>query len=350
MVAAPYVGGGAGLAGRLAANTALGAGFGATQALKDQTDIGKGTITGAGAGLALGGLGEIASKFMEFLPKSLVTNALKKADPEAIDTALSRKFTTVGSGLTESENNVKTLSQKVDSLLSQSEREPVVGGSLPEGMRYVPTEQTPLRGDTVNALQKTVEQFPQSNYTQETIASSLKRLVPDRAALVDKVMNGTATLLEKNQLKQAVYARSYSSGLDKAFPELTAQKQIGRTFSRVLKEELGAIANVPDAEGNTYASLMGELEKEIPLRDALEAAFKQKGAGFRLGLNDIVAFLSGNTLGGIPGGIATVAARRTLQSPSADILAARALQGAGLVGRTVAKSTAPAIIRGVSQQ
>jgi hypothetical protein len=232
-------------------------------------------------------------------------NALPKLDSGNLDYAL--KNTSVGTIpklLNDSEGSVSNLGEQVQTILKHPEYASDTGA-----------------GDF--ALQHTLNQYPNSEYTPDQVVSTVKKLVPAQAKLVDKVANGTATLAEKNMLR---------SNLDyvvrKVFtdaPDVSANKELGATFSNALRAEVQSFA--PETQ-----PVFANLSKEIALRNALEDMAQKLDNRKAIGLYDLTAALGGFTLGSAPGALATVAAEKALRSPAVGIAAAKGI-----------KSTLPAL-------
>lgn len=316
----PAGSGAANLAGRVATNVGLGAAFGGTEALsqgKTTADIGGQAIAGG----ALGGAGSIAGEGLNAilgkLPNRLVKQALPKLTPGNEEYALhSTKLGSIASNLEASSASVQNLGQQVHTILSHPEYANDVGA-----------------GDF--AIKKTLNAFPNSDYTPAKVITTVKQLVPAQAKLVDKVANGTATLMDKNQLRQAI-----DPVIKKVFtdhPEVTATKQIGAEFANALRGEVQSYA--PETQ-----PLFKNLSKEIDLRNALQSMRKKLDTKSALGLYDIVAALSGFTLGGPVGTASAIAAEKAFRSPGVGLAAAKGIDTALPIGNAIAKGLkAPAI-------
>ena len=168
-----------------------------------------------------------------------------------------------------------------------------------------------------------------------TLLKNLKTYAPRISTLLDKLDNGDATLAEKNTIRQ--YLDKPYTTLD---PESTYRKQIAKATADNLRGEVKSWAP------NTIP-YFDEMSKNYKIQDALEPVADKLGKSKGIGLYDLTAFLTGHTFGGIPGGIASVAAERALRNPNADLIAAKTIsKTSGLLGKVFMASKAP-LIRGL---
>ncbi len=301
LIGGPAGTGAAAIAGRVGTNAALGAGLGALNAATNGGSIGKGAAIGGALGGGFSALGEGVNAAVNALPNRLLKQALPKLSPGNEEYALKQtKVGTIASNLEASHSSVANLSQQVQTVLKHPEYANDTGA-----------------GDF--ALKTTINAFPNSEYTPATIISTIKRLVPAQAQLVDKVSNGTATLLEKNTLRQSI-----DPIVKKAFtdaPQLTAKKEIALQFANALRGEVQAHA--PET-----APIFANLSKEIDLRNALETMQDRIDNKKALGLYDIVAGLGGFSTLGPVGAAGAIALEKAARSPGVGIAAAKGAKAA----------------------
>lgn len=295
--AAPATIGGAALAG---------AGIGAAQfggsALQQQQsapEVAKQALIGGAVGGVTGGAFQGLGKVLSSLPNRLVKNALPKLSNGNEQYVLnSTKLGPIKNMLTDSSASVSNLGQQVQSILTHPEYAADTGaGNF--------------------ALEKTLNAFPNSAYTVPQIISTIKQLVPAQAKLVDQVANGTATLVQKNQLRASI-----DPIIKKVFtdaPQVTAKKQIGAEFANALRGEVQSYA--PETQ-----PIFANMSKEIDLRNALFAADKKLATKSALSLYDIVAGLGGFTTLGPAGAVGAIVAEKAFRSPAVGVAAAKGLQ------------------------
>lgn len=220
------------------ASAALGGG----EALSQGQTVGEsaGAAAKAGAlGGALGGAAQGAGELASFLTKNFPARLVRQALPkiEKGNEAYVLKNTKVGpikSLLEESDATVSGLGEQVQNVLTHSRYADDFGA-----------------GDF--AIKKTLNAFPNSEYDAATVVSTVKRLVPAQARLVDKVANGTATLVEKNRLRSAI-----DPVIKKVFtdaPEVSSSKALAAEFANAARR--GAVLRARDA-GNLLASEQGD--------------------------------------------------------------------------------------------
>lgn len=297
--------------GRVGTNAALGAGIGASGALAEGKDAGEiatsAAIGGTFAGAA-SGAGEILNATIQKLPNRLLKQALPKLKPGNEDFALSSvKVGPISKALEQSDNAVSNLGKQVHTILEHPEYADDLGaGNF--------------------ALQKTLNAFPDSEYTPDSVIKTIKGIVPSHAQLVDKVAQGTATLREKNTLRAAI-----DPAIKKVFtdaPEVSASKKIAAEFANALRGEVQSFA--PETQ-----AIFANLSKEIDLRNALKAARKKLDTKSALGLYDIVAALGGFTTAGPVGSAVAIGAEKAFRSPGVGIAAAKGLKASAKALPTV---------------
>ena len=284
---APETVGGAALAGG-GIGAAQGAG-GAMQQAQGPVDVAKEGLVGGAVGGATAGAVAGLGKLLSYLPSRLIQSALPKLKPENIPNVLQdTKLGTIGSMLEDSQGNVSNLGGQVQDILKSEQYASHIG-------------------DGNAAIDDALHSFPNSEYTRPDIISATKNVVPGQAALVTKLDNGTATLAEKNTLRQAIDAATKKIFTDS--PQVSAQKQIAAALASSLRSEVQNTA--PETK-----PIFAQLSKEINLRNALAATAKKLDSRSPINLYSILSFLTG----GLPAALGEEFAR----SPATSIAAGKA--------------------------
>lgn len=318
-VAAPGVGEGLGTAGTIGANAALGAGIGATGAIAQGQSAGQVAKQGAIGG-ALGGgvsaIGEGVQALSQHLPEWFAKAAL----PKMKDAAEFKYLPNQAGGYTRTAqesaaqyalNNTKGLS--VSKMLEHSNQQTSGFNKQIQTILSKP-EYAANVGNGAQALTDVLGQFPNSQLSAGKITSIAKSVAPSQAAIVDKVADGTATLVEKNALRVAL-----DKGTAKVFtdhPNVSFQKQVGNALANSLRSEVQTVA--PETAG-----IFNNYSKELTLNQALQKANNKKQGV----LGDLIAGGTGFASGGLKGAAEAIAVERGLRSPTGQILAGKAVQG-----------------------
>lgn len=277
-----------------------------------------GTIQGAATqgllGAGLGAAGGGVSKFLQGIPARMTENAFKGLSPEEIQKVLQEK--TIGSqaGLVnQSKRATAKLATQIDQILSN----------------------TSAQGAGDFAIRATKTQFPEYAAATNRMLQKIKSIIPagydtglagigrDRATIlsyIDKIAEGTATLFEKNKVRSAIDAAT-SGGYAKLARAVnpSAGQDLAMTFASALRNE------VKQSEPAT-APLFEELAKEMNIKKVLSSVAKKKSGGL-LTWSDIVPYLGGSSIGGIPGGLLSAAAYRAARSPATEFGVAKGIQG-----------------------
>ncbi len=303
-VAAPNVGNGASALGRIGANAALGVGLGATGAVAGGQGVGDVVKQGAIGG-ALGGgtsaVSEGVGKLVENLPNWFTQKALPKLENGNVDYALKNtKLGSIASNVEQSDKAVKSYGNQIESILTHPQY----------------ANET---GDGSASIQGVMQAFPNAKLNPEKVAGIVADVVPGSEKLVDKVSEGTATLLEKNQLRQQLDMATKKVFTDS--PSLTFNKQVAHSLANSLRNEVQSVA--PET-----APVFAEFSKEMNLNRALNTAQTKIEKGAAFGLYDILAAMGGS-VAGAPGAIASVAAEKAIRSPAVGLGAAKGIQALG---------------------
>ncbi|MDE2233280.1 MAG: hypothetical protein KGJ90_04085 [Patescibacteria group bacterium] len=341
---------GGGLLAKIMANpvarTALmGAGYGAAggglQALaqgggarKVLQGAGVGTLTGGALGGALGG----ASQLLDYLPSRIAASALK-IDPATGEYALKTQggIHTIPTMLKNSWQNRQTYEDTIQNILA-GKGEPLLG--IEPNASYATT-----LGAGNQSLQNALSAFPQSkilNDAADPLAATAKaigKVVPGQGSLIDKVMNGEATLAEKNALRKAIDPLVHPKYTDTS--RMTFNKQVAKSFADNLRQEVQTVAPETKALFKGYA-------KEITLNKALNRIAKRSPGG-PVGLRDLVGALAGGAFG-LPSALGGALFSHLTGSPEGLFTVAKGIRG--LVSPALRGATAPALAaaaRGVPQ-
>lgn len=307
---------GAGLkaaATRIGVNAATGAVLGGANAAANKGNVASGAAGGAAINAAGSGVGETLSSLLNYLPVRLVRGVLPKLKSGNEQAVLQKtKLGSVSSMLDDSNASVSDLGQNIKQILTH----PQYAANTGEGNA---------------AVEKTLAVFPNSEYDAPQIVQTVKDLVPQQSKLVSKIQQGTATLDEKNTVRQALDAATKKRFTD--HPQLTSQKDIGAAFADNLRREVQTHA--PETQ-----PIFRTLSKEIDVRNALWAASKKLDKQANIGLLDILSYLGA--------GLPAVLGEKAARSPAVSIATAKGLNAAGRVlpaVRTVAKAVAPSLIK-----
>lgn len=294
-------------AAAMGATSGAGAGLEETGTLEGAA---KGGLFGAGAGAIGGGI----AKVLESIPSRLAQDAFKNMSPEEVQKALQEK--SIGSAanlLKQSQKAVANYGSQIDDILTKTQN---AGG-----------------GDF--AVRATTNQFPEFIGKESKMIQKIKSLVPagydvglagkgwDRSTIlsyIDKIANGTATLWEKNRVRSVIDGAT-AGGYAKLARSLnpSAGHDLAMTFAGALRSEVqqSAPETVPIFE---------EFAKEMGIKKAIEKIASKKAGGL-IQWRDIVPYLAGSAIGGLPAGLLGIAANRVAQSPATEFAVAKGLQG-----------------------
>ena len=309
-VAAPGVGTGRSVGGRILANTALGGGIGATGAVA-QGEQGKGILEagaiGAITGLTLSTGAEAVSALSKSLPLWLTKSALPKLDNKNLNYALENtKLGSTRSMLDDSIKNTQRYEGQVQSVLKKPE--------------YIYN-----LGDGPGALFGAVEELPQANLDPMKVAKIAAKTVPEAEKLILKVAHGAATIPEKNELRKLLDPKIKKIFTDA--PDVSFNKKVVAAFSNSLRNEVKGIAYETEP-------IFEEYTKELGLQAALKVLNnKNKLQPTPL---DLITGFGGYMAGGWKGAAQAIAAERIGNSPAFKLGAAKAIN-------STAKTLAPAL-------
>lgn len=308
-VAAPNIGNGATALGRIAANTALGAGLGGTNAIAQGNgikDVAKNTAIGGALSGGISAGGELTKYLTENMPRWFTKIALPKlsqskingAPQDTINYALNNsKGATLRTMYNNSNDAVKSYENQIQATLAHPNYTSEVGSK--------------------DVVKNVIGQFGNAELTPDKIVNYIKKVAPQNSALADKIANGTATLAEQNTLRKELDMATKTRFTDT--PKLTFAKQIGGAIADALR------SNVQKTASET-APIFKEYSKEIQLNKALgNALAKKRVAG------PLVAGAGGFAAGGLKGAAEAIAVEEGIRSPTAKLLAAKGINTVGKV-------------------
>lgn len=296
-----------GMVGRVAQNTALGAGFGLTGALATGGNIKSQTELGAVIGGAAGVGGELAAKAFTSLPDWLTKRALPKLEQQGtIDyAAANAKGFTIKSMVANSEKAMASYERQVDGII----KHPIYADVT-------------IGGDEIMA--GVMKAFPRSEYELGAVMKKMKTLVPAEASTISRLESGaTLTLDEANTLRQALDKVSYKVSVFDP-PEVRAGKELAAAVGDAIRTQVQTKA--PETK-----PIFAKWSKEITLSKALKSAAK-KDSGKHWSISDLVFLVGGHSAGGIPGALAAEATKKALQSPANKLNAAKILRKTAPLG------------------
>lgn len=181
-------------------------------------------------------------------------------------------------------------------------------------------------------VKKTLSQFPNSEYTPESILAKVKSQVPASAKLVTKLQDGSLSLDEANTLRSAIDKVTYKTAIDS--PEVKAGKEVAEAFGHSLRDAVKTSAPETVPIFNGYA-------KEINLKKALvKLAQKSEKKGF-ITMKELLESYGAGNLGGPVAAVTTLATSKLIDTPAAKVLMAKTLSKAAIpikaIGRSVTK-------------
>lgn len=220
-------------------------------------------------------------------------------------------------------------------LLNQSEKAISDYGSKVENILKNTTE----KGAGDFSVRATTTQFPEYAGKEVKMIQKIKNLVPsgadvglkgngwDRATIlsyIDKIADGSASLFEKNRVRSVIDGAT-SGGYAKLAKAInpSAGQDLAMTFANSLRTEVQN--SVPETK-----PIFEEFAKEMGIKKALTKAAKKTSGGL-IRWKDVIPFLAGNSVAGIPGGLGVVAAERVAENPATAFAAAKGLKGLGRV-------------------
>jgi len=283
------------VAGRIGQNALIGSGFGLTNALKegktDVKDIAKDTATGGTIGGVLGGVGEGISKVAEFLPKRLARSFIPGINDDTTKYAVEKGLGSPATMLKDSETSINKLSAQLGEVLKSE--------------KYAN-----IHVDGKAILNQVAESFKDSGMKPADIAATLKRVVPLKSNLVNKLMKGDITLKELHTLNSALGKNTFKTVFDD--PAVKAGKEVGANIYHQISKFI-------KTEAPETVTLFDDLSKELPLRKALEQVIRRGDKGRMFTLRDLVAIMTGAGFAGLPGAAVGFLGEKALTSPTVNL-------------------------------
>lgn len=300
-VAGPKIGTGGTALGRIGANTVLGAGVGTANAVSEGQGLG-GTIKQAAIGGVTGGAlstaAEGVSAFIRNAPKWFTKAALPKLDNQNIPYALEN--TKLGSSvetlLGDSKQAINSYEGQVQSILSHPEFKAVAE-------------------NTDSIVSNALGEFPNSEYTSQTLFKNAKKIAPEVQGLIKKMEAGQADIQELNTIRKALDSatKSVYTSINRP-PE---SKALGSALA-------GAIRDYVKTNAPETVPIFDNYSKEIALNKALQTAVEKNN--LRPTLKDFAVAYAGYEAGGVRGAVAALAAERLGGSTGGKLLMAKGAQ------------------------
>lgn len=310
--------GGGGLLSRLGTSAALGAGIGGLGAAATGKNVVQGAALGGVAGGALQGAGEGLSALTQYIPKSIISAKFPKLSEDAADYLVNNKpIGTAKQMYNATQTDMGRVGQEIGDTLEQPQyadrliNSQEVMGRAVAGDPNIPKSGLTNSGATPLTLRKTL-----NSLVGKTSGGLINKLFPAEGGI------GSLTLSETHDLSSDLGNAIRKSFADQ--PNATQNKKVGQQLYFALTSSLKD--NAPE-----LSPLFEEYSKNAQIATALEKAVNKTGA---LGLTDYLTLLAGAggglPFGGsIPGAIGALAAKRAIQSPTADIAAAKGVAALG---------------------
>lgn len=303
-VAAPNIGGGASALGRIGSNTVLGAGLGATGAIaqgKSGGNVAQSAAIGGVLGGGISALSEGVGAIVKNMPTWFTKSALPKLKDNTLPYALENtKVLQPASTLLENSNKaVNSYGNQINSILEHPQYANAVGnGAQP--------------------IQDVINNLPNAQLDPAKVSNILKQVAPKSKTIIDNLSNGTATLADKNLLRQELDGATKKVFTDK--PTLTFAKQVGHEVANALRSDVQT--NAPET-----VPIFQQFSKELDLNKALKVVVTKNN--LHPTFKDIAAGYAGYEAGGIKGALAGLAAERLGGSTGGKLFVAKGAQVLG---------------------
>lgn len=305
--------------GRIGQSTVLGAGIAGTGTVaKGETDlgeIGKTTAIGGAVGGALGTVGEVVRKAGELLPERFLRSFVPGVNEKTAEYAVNRGLGTPKKMFADSSSSMTKLEAQLEKQLQA------------KGKEYM----QPVGEEIFDSVAR---EFRDSGLTGKDVAEEIKRLLPLKRSLVDKVLRGEATLKELHSLNSALGRSTFKTVFDD--PTVKAGKEIGNAAYHRIRDVL--VKAVPEVDGT-----LKNLSLEYQLNTALEKAIRRGIKAKTFTLKDLVGIMAGLQVAGPMGILGGYAAGRAASSPSVNLGVAGLLQSIG--PKEGLKGLAPLILK-----
>jgi len=296
--------------GRIAANAGMGFASGTASGYANGKDLGEASRDGAIVGTLSGtvsGVAEGVGALVRKSPKWLLENTKGITDPDEVAKHLS--YGSTDKLTNKYQKGIEEMGQQIDD---------EIGHHTPWGN---------VQGDYegMGVVHKTIADNSDANLHPMEFVDKIKKLIPEKAVQMDRLVNGQATLMDKSQIRQAlnkVNEKAYDAG------ELagTFNKRLAQSFNHNLSQELRSVI------GDDILDKQGAM---IQLRNALEAKPSSRAVLSTLGgiggaalgmftggpLSGAGGLLVGNQIGAY--------ADKATQAPATKLNLAKLLQDAG---------------------
>lgn len=283
---------------------------------KGASDIVKGGAVGGLIGGAVGGVGKLLGSVAQYLPERISRTFIPGINDETNKYAVEKGLGSLSSMYADSNSSLQELGTKLKTALASKDADV---GHL-------------FGNEFFDAVAK---QFPDSGLTPEDVAENIKKLIPLKQNLVDKMTGGDMSLTELHELNSALGKTTFKTVFDD--PAVKAGKQVGSTFYHTISDFLKTAA--PES-----APIFDDFTKELQLNSGLEKAMRRGDKSRLFTLRDLVALTSGLHAGGPVGAATAYAGERALTNPNVNLrvagllsnLARPTAQAAGNIAKRIA--------------
>lgn len=300
-------------------------------------DLGKGLEIGVTQGL-LKGAGDALGPLLSKLPTRIAQKALAGSTPETANYALqTAKLGPISKLLADSKAATASGGKQIEAALSHPDH----AGKIVDGKSVFSRVLNGNPDIPQSGLQN-------SGLSQQKLAQTLTRLVPNESDLVQKLFSKTGlSLQEGNKLRQAldtVVKPVYINGAKVDAPAVAATKQVGAEAASAIRESVKAQA--PET-----VPMFEKLQQEINLRNSLGKTKGKLDKRAPIGLYDILSAAPGIATGNPALAAGMIAGEKALRSPALNLAAAKGIKAAGpAVSKTVAATAKAAVPLGVRSQ
>ena len=316
--AASAIPGGGGVLGRIGTQAALGAGIGGLNAAATGGNVVGGAALGGVAGGAVGGAMEGLGALANFIPKGIIKARFPQLSDDAADYLINNKpIGTVSSIIQNAADTQSQVGEQISNTLQSPQyadrlinSQEVLGRTV-AGDPNIPTSGLANSGATQQTLRKTA-----MSLVGKTSGALVDKLFPADGSV------GALTLDEAHDLSSDI-----GNASAKNFANIATSPQNKKVGMQLYFGLTSALKeNAPE-----LAPMFDEYSMNTAIRIALSKAAKKSG---QIGLTDYLTLLSGFAGGsafgaGVPAAAGALAAKKAIQSPTADILAAKGVAGLG---------------------
>ena len=263
--------------------------------------------------LATAGLGELAKRAQENIPKALVEGLVKQTPTQRLKKGDIADFLVQ----TQRVGTADDILQQTDDAITTLNK--TIGNQLDEAVAAGKTVKTRT------LIKEITEELNEqgAEVTDDAVMEVIERLSPQTKGIFKQSLKKNISLTDANKLRSGI---DKSLG-DRAFlaDKNTFDKNILLQFSNSLRN------NVKDTAGGTVRESFEELSKNITLKQALQRRAVAGTGGNAISGLDILLGTGGFIGGGPIAGLSAVAIRRGLETPIFRTNAARAITNADRV-------------------